>query len=70
MTQYSRIVNIFKDKPVGKTVEVKGWLRTRRDSKGNFSFLELNDGSCLSNLQIIADRKLANYATEIRKLAT
>ena len=70
MTQYSRIVNIFKDKPVGKTVEVKGWLRTRRDSKGNFSFLELNDGSCLSNLQIIADRKLANYTTEIRKLAT
>src|SRR5438876_6075960 len=33
---------------------VKGWVRTRRDSKG-FSFLELNDGSCLSNLQIVVD---------------
>lgn len=33
---------------------VKGWVRTRRDSKG-FSFLELNDGTCLSNLQVIVD---------------
>jgi asparaginyl-tRNA synthetase len=33
---------------------VKGWVRTRRDSKG-FSFLELNDGSCLANLQIVID---------------
>jgi asparaginyl-tRNA synthetase len=35
-------------------VEVKGWVRTRRDSKG-FSFLELNDGSCLANLQVVVD---------------
>src|SRR2546423_3592563 len=33
---------------------VKGWVRTRRDSKG-FSFLELNDGSCLANLQVVVD---------------
>ena len=35
-------------------ITVKGWVRTRRDSKG-FSFLELNDGSCLANLQIVVD---------------
>ena len=35
-------------------VVVKGWVRTRRDSKG-FSFLEVNDGSCLGNLQVIVD---------------
>src|SRR5436853_3930084 len=35
-------------------VTVKGWVRTRRDAKG-FSFLELNDGSCLANLQIVVD---------------
>src|ERR1043165_8673708 len=35
-------------------VTVKGWIRTRRDSKG-FSFLELNDGSCLGNLQVVVD---------------
>lgn len=35
-------------------VVVKGWVRTRRDAKG-FSFLELNDGSCLANLQVVVD---------------
>src|SRR5215469_12849118 len=35
-------------------VSAKGWVRTRRDSKG-FSFLELNDGSCLANLQVVVD---------------
>src|ERR1044071_5721471 len=38
----------------GEGLTVKGWVRTRRDSKG-FSFLELNDGSCLANLQIVVD---------------
>src|SRR4051812_3150576 len=42
------------------TILVRGWVRTRRDSKG-FSFLELNDGSCLRNLQIIAKDSLPNY---------
>ena len=37
-----------------EAITVKGWVRTRRDSKG-FSFLELNDGSCLANLQIVVD---------------
>ena len=35
-------------------IRVMGWVRTRRDAKG-FSFLELNDGSCLGNLQVIID---------------
>src|SRR2546426_5516503 len=35
-------------------LEVKGWVRTRRDAKG-FSFLELNDGSCLASLQVVVD---------------
>src|ERR1044071_4024141 len=39
---------------------VSGWVRTRRDSKG-FSFLELNDGSCLANLQIVADAEIHGY---------
>src|SRR5512136_173561 len=37
-----------------EAVTVKGWVRTRRDSKG-FSFLELNDGSCLANVQVVVD---------------
>jgi len=48
---------------------VKGWVRTKRDSKG-FSFLEINDGSCLANLQVIADEKVAGYAENVCKLTT
>lgn len=54
---------------VGKNVTVRGWVRTRRDSKGGFSFVEVNDGSCLANLQIVADAKLPNYEAEIKQLS-
>ena len=49
-------------------VLIKGWVRTRRDSKA-FSFIEINDGSCLKNIQIIADESLPNYE-DIKKLTT
>lgn len=49
-------------------VLVKGWVRTRRDAK-DFSFIELNDGSCLKNIQIIANNTLNNYE-EIKKITT
>ncbi|MFN3192928.1 MAG: asparagine--tRNA ligase [Aureliella sp.] len=54
---------------VGSEVEVRGWVRTRRDSKGGFSFIEINDGSCFGNLQIIADGQLENYSTVITSLS-
>ncbi len=41
-------------------IRVMGWVRTRRDAKG-FSFLEINDGSCLSNLQAIVDADTPGY---------
>ena len=50
------------------SVQVQGWVRTRRDSK-DFSFIELNDGSSLKNLQIIARSSLSNYA-DTQKLTT
>ncbi len=43
------------------TVQIKGWLRSRRTSKGGFSFLQVHDGSCFDAIQIVADEKLANY---------
>ena len=49
-------------------VTVAGWVRTRRDSKGGFSFVEVNDGSCLANLQVIAPATLPNYATDVQRL--
>ncbi len=54
---------------MGRHVLLQGWVRTRRDSKGGFSFLEINDGSCLGNIQIIADANLPNYEDEIKKLS-
>src|SRR5438309_193989 len=53
---------------VGKQVRLQGWVRTRRDSKGGFSFIELNDGSCFGNVQIVADGSLSNYESEVKKL--
>jgi asparaginyl-tRNA synthetase len=54
---------------VGREGVIQGWLRTRRDSKGGFSFLELNDGSCLGNVQVIAEGALPNYQGEVLKLS-
>ena len=51
-----------------ESILVQGWVRTRRDSK-DFSFIELNDGSCLRNLQIIAKNTLPNYA-RVQQLIT
>ena len=53
---------------IGQQVMLQGWVRTRRDSKGGFSFIEINDGSCLANIQVIADADLPNYEEEIQKL--
>ncbi len=47
--------------PEGGEILARGWVRTRRDAKG-FSFLEINDGSCLANLQVVADEALPTFA--------
>jgi asparaginyl-tRNA synthetase len=54
---------------VGRRVILRGWIRTRRDSKGGFSFLELNDGSCLANIQIVVDAALPNYESDVSRLS-
>jgi asparaginyl-tRNA synthetase len=64
-----RIKDILAIKPFRQRVEIRGWLKTRRDSK-DFSFLEVNDGSCLANLQVIAPSDLKNYTDTVLKLHT
>lgn len=59
-----------KAESIGKKFVIKGWVRTRRDSKGGFSFLEINDGSSFGNLQVIANNTLENYQTDILKIGT
>ncbi|OPZ30109.1 MAG: Asparagine--tRNA ligase [Lentisphaerae bacterium ADurb.BinA184] len=62
------IKHVLKRRDWGARVTVCGWVRTRRDSKGGFSFIELNDGSCLANLQVLADGSLPNYAADVPRL--
>jgi asparaginyl-tRNA synthetase len=52
----------------GSKVTVAGWVRTRRDSKGGFSFIELYDGSSFTGLQVIADGALPNYEADVLRL--
>jgi len=66
----TRIAEIARAENIGNRYTVMGWVRTRRDSKAGFSFIEINDGSCLAGLQIVADRELENYEEEVRKLQT
>ena len=58
--------------PAGQHVTVKGWIRTRRDSKadGGLSFLAVHDGSCFDAVQVVAKADLPNYASEVAKLTT
>ena len=62
----TKIKELKDPKWLGKTVTVKGWIRTVRSQK-SFTFLELNDGSTLSNLQVIVDQGFDNI---LRQLAT
>ena len=65
-----RIVDALKAAP-GSEVTVKGWVRTRRDSKadGGLSFIALHDGTCFDTIQVVAQANLPNYA-EVAKLVT
>ncbi|MFT4177813.1 MAG: asparagine--tRNA ligase [Luteolibacter sp.] len=64
----SLIKHVLKREEVTDDLHVAGWVRTRRDSKA-FSFIELNDGTCLANLQIIADAGIPGYQ-DIAKMTT
>lgn len=64
----TKIFKILKDEKTIDDVVVKGWVRTKRDLKG-FSFVEINDGSTIKNIQAIADENLENYE-DVKKLTT
>jgi asparaginyl-tRNA synthetase len=64
----SLIKHVLRREQPGDDLHVAGWVRTRRDSKA-FSFLELNDGTCLGNLQIVADAGIPGYE-DIAKMST
>ncbi|MEZ5063517.1 MAG: asparagine--tRNA ligase [bacterium] len=58
------------DVPVGGDVTVRGWIRTRRDSKAGLSFLQIHDGTAFDAIQVVAPGELSNYADEILHVTT
>jgi asparaginyl-tRNA synthetase len=67
---HTPIAQIFAGKySVGDSVTIKGWVRTRRDSKAGLSFVAVHDGSCFDPIQVIALNNLDNYA-DIQTLTT
>jgi asparaginyl-tRNA synthetase len=65
------VASVLKGKvPAGTRVTLRGWVRTRRDSKAGLSFIHLHDGSCFDPLQVVAAASLPNYEGEIKKLTT
>src|ERR1041385_2057797 len=54
--------------PQDAPVTVKGWVRTRRDSRAGISFIHLSDGSSFHPVQVVAPSTLANYAAEVLRL--
>ncbi len=60
-----KISKLVKSDAPKDEVLIKGWVRTRRDAK-DFSFIEVNDGSCLKNIQIVAGSTLSNYQDVVR----
>jgi asparaginyl-tRNA synthetase len=65
-----QVKEAFQRPPGPDPVRVQGWVRTKRDSKGGFSFIEVNDGSCLKGLQIVAEKGLDNYEPDVLTLGT
>ena len=67
---HASVVDVLKGQfDIGESVTIKGWVRTRRDSKAGLSFIALHDGSCFDAVQIIALNTLNNY-DDVQKLTT
>ena len=68
---YADVASVLKGVfPQGTLVSVRGWVRTRRDSKAGLSFIHLHDGSCFDPIQVVAPATLPNYESEVRKLTS
>jgi asparaginyl-tRNA synthetase len=55
---------------IGSIVTIKGWIRTKRDSKAGISFLHVHDGSCFHPIQVVAPSSLRNYESDVLRLTS
>ena len=71
MTQSMTVASALRgDSPVGDHITVRGWLRSKRDSKAGISFLAIHDGSGFDPIQAVVPDSLENYESEVLKLST
>ena len=70
MSDHSPIVELLKGRvALGAQVTVKGWLRSKRDSKAGISFLAVHDGSAFDAIQAVVPNTLDNYSSHILLLS-
>ncbi len=70
-SSYHRIADLLAGRVApGSPVTVKGWVRTRRDSKAGLSFVHVSDGTCFDPIQVVAPGNLPNYQAEVLRLTT
>ena len=60
------IKKIYEEKPIGKEISVKGWIRKHRKQK-EIGFIELSDGTCFKKIQVVYDSKLSDFE-EMQKI--
>lgn len=71
MTAFSRVLDLLRTDPdTGGEVAVRGWLRSKRDSKAGISFLAIHDGSSFDAIQAVVPADLENYESEVLQLTT
>ncbi|MEP4147134.1 MAG: asparagine--tRNA ligase [Halioglobus sp.] len=71
MSEVTTVVAALKgERAVGSQVTVKGWLRSKRDSKAGISFLAVHDGTAFDAIQAVVPSDLDNYESEVLKLST
>jgi len=64
-----RVSEILRQGQPDEAVQIQGWVRTKRESKG-FAFVEVNDGSSMAGLQVVLHQELPNYSETLRRLST
>ncbi|NJR67088.1 MAG: asparagine--tRNA ligase [Leptolyngbyaceae cyanobacterium CRU_2_3] len=64
-----RILDLLRTGQPNETVTIQGWVRTKRESK-EFSFVEINDGSSMSGLQVVVNQTMPDYAERVKQLNT
>ncbi len=63
-------IKALANAPLDAAVTIEGWVRSKRTSKGGFSFIHVHDGSCFDTIQAVADGSLGNYESEVAELGT